>query len=250
MFQMLIVLIIALLAFIMVWFNSFSIRRNKRNTNNTGSNKDAEPIREPEELKTLKKQISYLVFDTETTGLPKSYTSPASDTENWPRMVQLACGLYDDQGILLDHINFIIKPEGYSIPPSTAKVHGITTARAKKEGVDLADILIEFEYLVNKADILVCHSADFDKAIVGAEFYRKFEKNPLEGKLSICTMTNPKVIQYCQLPPFRRGAFKWPKLVELHQRLFETDFDRAHQADGDMEATARCFFELKKLEVI
>ena len=31
-----------------------------------------------------------LVFDTETTGLPKIDNAPLSDFDNWPRMVQLA----------------------------------------------------------------------------------------------------------------------------------------------------------------
>jgi hypothetical protein len=32
----------------------------------------------------------YLFFDTETTGLPKSWKAPVTDVNNWPRLVQLA----------------------------------------------------------------------------------------------------------------------------------------------------------------
>lgn len=32
----------------------------------------------------------YLFFDTETTGLPGSWSAQATDLENWPRLVQLA----------------------------------------------------------------------------------------------------------------------------------------------------------------
>ena len=37
----------------------------------------------------------YLIFDTETTGLPKNYNAPITDTDNWPRLVQLAWQLHD-----------------------------------------------------------------------------------------------------------------------------------------------------------
>ena len=43
----------------------------------------------------------YLVFDTETTGLPKKWNAPLSDSENWPRCVQLAWQLHDSKGILI-----------------------------------------------------------------------------------------------------------------------------------------------------
>jgi hypothetical protein len=42
-----------------------------------------------------------LFFDTETTGLPKYWKAPVTDTENWPRMVQLAWLLYDSEGNLM-----------------------------------------------------------------------------------------------------------------------------------------------------
>lgn len=40
----------------------------------------------------------YLFFDTETTGLPKNYKAPASDSDNWPRLVQIAWSIYDAEG--------------------------------------------------------------------------------------------------------------------------------------------------------
>lgn len=40
---------------------------------------------------------------------------------------------------------------------------------------------------------------------------------------------------------------KWPKLSELHTKLFGTDFEEAPDASVDIKATARCFSELKGL---
>ena len=40
----------------------------------------------------------FLVYDTETTGLPGNYKAPLTDSENWPRLVQLAWQLHDADG--------------------------------------------------------------------------------------------------------------------------------------------------------
>ena len=54
----------------------------------------------------------YLIFDTETTGLPRNYNAPISDSENWPRAVQIAWQLHNEKGALLEHKDFLIIPEG------------------------------------------------------------------------------------------------------------------------------------------
>ena len=43
----------------------------------------------------------FLIFDTETTGLPKKWNAPISDSANWPRCIQLAWQLHDNNGCLL-----------------------------------------------------------------------------------------------------------------------------------------------------
>ena len=40
----------------------------------------------------------YLIFDTETTGLPKRFDAPITDTDNWPRCIQIAWQLHDADG--------------------------------------------------------------------------------------------------------------------------------------------------------
>ena len=45
----------------------------------------------------------YLIFDTETTGLPKKFNVPISDLDNWPRCVQIAWQLHDYDGSLIEH---------------------------------------------------------------------------------------------------------------------------------------------------
>ena len=39
-------------------------------------------------------------------------------------------------------------------------------------------------------------------------------------------------------------------LNELHLQLFETEFTDSHNASADVEACARCYFELRKRGII
>ncbi len=190
----------------------------------------------------------FLIFDTETTGLPKNYKAPLTDSENWPRMVQIAWQLHDEQGTLLEANNYIVKPEGYTIPFSAEKVHGISTQKAEAEGKALNWVLDEFNKILEKTKFLVGHNVEFDVSIVGAEYFRKnIETNFLE----IRTIdTKADSTEYCALPGGRGGKFKWPNLSELHHTLFGEGFDEAHNAAADVVATARCFLELLRLEVI
>ena len=88
----------------------------------------------------------FLIFDTETTGLPRSYSAPLTDFDNWPRMVQVAWQLHDAQGNLINSNSIIIKPEGYTIPFNAVQIHGITNERAIEEGHDLKAVLQESDF--------------------------------------------------------------------------------------------------------
>ena len=92
----------------------------------------------------------YLIFDTETTGLPKKWNAPISDSENWPRCVQLAWQLHDQAGKCLEYKNYLIKPDGFEIPFASEKVHGISTELAQKKGTDLKEVLDDFKNILSK----------------------------------------------------------------------------------------------------
>jgi DNA polymerase-3 subunit alpha len=190
----------------------------------------------------------YLIYDTETTGLPKKWKAPISDSDNWPRMVQISWQIHDIKGDLVEVKNYIIKPEGYTIPYAVVKVHGISTERAEKQGVALNFVLEEFNKALELCQFVVGHNIGFDNNIIGAEFYRKGISTKL-SKIRIID-TKDDGADYCQLPGGRGGNFKWPKLGELHQKLFGAEFAEAHNAAADVEATARCFLEMIRLKII
>lgn len=184
----------------------------------------------------------YLFFDTETTGLPKNWKAPVTDLDNWPRLVQLGWQSYDDEGNHLESGDQIIRPEGFRIPIGSAKVHGISTERALAEGQPLSTVLEQFHRLIEESSFLVAHNMAFDEKIIGSEFLRNGFSNNLDSTPQICTMTS--TVDFCQIEgPY---GYKWPKLSELHVKLFGVDFEEAHNAAVDITATARCFWELRK----
>ena len=184
----------------------------------------------------------YIIFDTETTGLPRDYNAPMSDVDNWPRLVQIAWQLHDAKGKLISNHNYIIRPEGFTIPYNAEKVHGISTKRALAEGHELKEILQIFREDVVQAKFLVGHNIGFDINVVGSEYLRSELVMPMEGKAELDTKDIST--DFCAIPGGKGGKFKWPTLTELHQKLFGVGFDDAHDAAYDVDATARCFFGL------
>ena len=185
----------------------------------------------------------YLIFDTETTGLPKNWNAPISDTDNWPRCIQLAWQLHDKMGNLIEHQDFLIIPEGFNIPYDAEQIHGISTQLAQEKGKPLAEVLVEFNEALAKTNFVVGQNVNFDLNVLGCEFYRKEIYTKLNDLPVLDTCTE-RTAELCQIPGGRGGKYKLPTLTELYEFLFKETFKDAHNATADVEATARCFFEL------
>ncbi len=188
----------------------------------------------------------FVFFDTETTGLPKNWKAPISDVNNWPRLVQLAYILTNNNGEVIEKGDYIVKPEGFIIPEESSKIHRITNEKANKEGKSIDFILKKFESIIKKVDYIVAHNMAFDEKIIRAEFFRSNIETLFSEKKKICTME--KTTNYCAINgPY---GYKWPKLSELYYKLFERNFVEAHDAAIDIKATSECFWELKKRNII
>ena len=190
----------------------------------------------------------YLIFDTETTGLPKRWGAPISDTDNWPRCIQIAWQLHDEMGNLLDNQDYLIKPEGFNIPYDAERIHGISTELAEEQGLALQEVLEKFNSALAKAKFIVGQNVGFDVNIMGCEFYRMGVNSPMSSMpvLDTCTEVTAELLK---LPGGRGGKFKLPTLTELHAYLFNLPFAEAHNATADVEATTRCFFELIRRDI-
>ncbi|MHA7831793.1 MAG: DNA polymerase III subunit alpha [Flagellimonas sp.] len=185
----------------------------------------------------------YLIFDTETTGLPKRWDAPITDTDNWPRCVQIAWQLHDELGNLIEHQDFLVKPEGFNIPYESEQIHGISTALAEEKGVPLSKVLEAFNKALQQTKFVVGQNVGFDINIMGCEFHREGVESPMT-ELPVLDTCTEHTAELCKIPGGRGGKFKLPTLTELHEFLFGEPFSEAHNATADVEATTRCFLEL------
>ena len=186
----------------------------------------------------------YFFFDCETTGLPSVRYFSEEVAEAWPRLVQIAWARYDSDGNAEAARCHIIRPDGFLIPEEATRIHGITDARARRSGRDLAEVLDEFLEAAERPEtVLVAHNLDYDLGVVGSELVRG--KRPLDflNIPGICTMKT--TTDFCRLPrPGGGFGYKWPSLTELHRHIFGLPYEGAHDAALDIAACARCFFKL------
>lgn len=161
---------------------------------------------------------NFLFIDTETTGLPINSSAPPTDLQSWNcRLVSMAYYILpcDDDLLynkaILDKGYYIIKPDGFIIPSSAAKIHGITTEIAIKEGTKIENVLNHLLNIINeyKPIILVGHNIDFDINVIDSEFFRYLKICPLNLCRRFCTLKSS--VNYCNLP-----NNKYPKLSELY----------------------------------
>lgn len=183
----------------------------------------------------------YLFFDTETTGVPIDYHATMTDLDNWPRVIQIAWQVVDKNGEVLSKKEYLIKPDGWEVPTGKFwKDNGFDTATNEAKGVPMEDVLDEFLSDYNQCDYLVAHNIRFDYNVLGCELIR-YKKKARVRLDKICTMLQTQDFV---------NIGKWPKLQELHVKLFGEEFDDAHDANADVTATVKCFFELKKKGVL
>jgi DNA polymerase III epsilon subunit-like protein len=195
----------------------------------------------------LKDDPVYLIFDTETTGLPINWKAPVTDLNNWPRIVQIAWLQYDFLQQEVSSHNYIIKPQGFTIPDDAVKIHGISDEIANTEGVELRTVMKKFSKAIELSRYMIAHNISFDENVVGAEFLREDIKHRLFEKNRICT--KELSTDFCKIPG-NYGNYKWPSLAELYYILFNEDFEDTHNAVADVAACARCFFALISKRVI
>lgn len=197
-----------------------------------------------------------LFFDTETTGLlEKDKNAPL---EAQPHLLQFwyILGEYEKDGtILKETMNDLYFNPGVPIPEQASSVHGITDEMVadKPPFESFAELLTA---LVRTVDIVVCHNAEYDRRIVFIELDRLYPLDLTPGKKEwkemfldkeFCTMQ--ATIDFCAIKSNYKG-YKYPKLDELHKKLFWMGFDNAHNAMADIEATKKCYFELLNRNII
>lgn len=199
----------------------------------------------------------YQAYDTETTGLPLSQAcDDPYDTLNWPRVYQVGSILFDEYGIEYGRMNAFVRPDGWKIPIVDAYLRDmgerdfhaeqeITTEMLMDVGRPIADVLDEFIELAKKADESVCHNASFDYPIITCEMFRrkKFPVGWMARKRHCTKLMSEGVLKI----PGYKGMYKWPSLQEAYVHFYGKEFDGAHDALADVQATVDVFLELIQL---
>ena len=200
-----------------------------------------------------------LVFDSETTGLSKTQIISPSTIHLWPHVVQFSYIVFDMEANEIVKIkDSIIKvPDGFTITEENAKIHGITTEISLAKGVDLLPVLEEFFADFDTADHIVGHNVSFDINMIKAELQRLI-MNSSDKKLQdylttintskkfYCTMQ--ETIELCAIEmkdKYGRPYKKFPKLVELYQKMFGVTPKNLHNSLNDVIVCLRCFIKLK-----
>ncbi len=181
--------------------------------------------------------MTFIVFDTETTGLPKNFKLSASEKNisNWNscRLVQIAWNLYSDDNSLIHKICRIVKPQGFVIPRESTAIHNITHDYASENGEDLEDVINNFIMDLRICDTLVAHNIDFDINVIKSELIRLNKPTyDIDNVLTYCTMKNNTV----------RGG-RYPKLSALYTRLIGPIDSRTilHDAQADCDLCSEIY---------
>jgi DNA polymerase III epsilon subunit-like protein len=218
--------------------------------------------------------MKFIVFDTETTGLPPKAKLCMENLNEWPYIVQFSYIVYDlERNEITDTIDAIIKlPSSVQIPSEAAAIHGITDEISQSKGVELYPIIKQFLYTLTTVDRLIGHNISFDLQMLRANMMRIIRDNsansansslltPRElfnfksdleyinkyhSKNIYCTMR--KTIKRCNLIRINKNGgryLKFPKLSELYEVLFGNVPENMHNSLYDVLATLRCYLMLE-----
>lgn len=184
---------------------------------------------------------SYLLFiDTETTGVPKRWDLPYSDTGNWPSAVQVSWIICSEDGTEIKKEDRYIFEEDLTISEESFRVHGITEEFLRSRGRSRREVLTALaDDILKYQPVIVGHFLEFDLHILAADFLRAGLPNPFENSRFYCTMLKSR--QYTS------GSSKTGmRLPELSRYLLDEMSEPSHNAMIDAVTTARCFFEIRR----
>jgi len=189
--------------------------------------------------------MSIIVFDTETTGVPRDYKKSVYDVSgNWPDLVSLSWIVYKPDGSVFKRVSHVIKPAGWTIPADSTAIHGITHAHAVEVGADLRSVLGLFTHDLMSCRLLVAHNIDFDVNVLRNALHWWLGVNPA-GVLNMplfCTMKT--ATNELKLPAKNGGkGYKWPGLDELYRASFGVEPPGgAHESLRDAEVCGAIYW--------
>jgi DNA polymerase-3 subunit epsilon len=184
----------------------------------------------------------YAVIDTETSGLFR-WDMPA-DADGQPRLAHLAMILVDRDLQEQDALDYLIRPDGWTMNPEATKIHGLTNEILMERGVPVAEALAAYAQVIDEARVIVAFNSQFDSKVMRGEMRRAGIDDRFERTPTICVMR--ALTDICQVPKASGKGFKFPKLSEAMGH-FGIKQHGAHSADGDARAALELFRKLKEI---
>ena len=187
----------------------------------------------------------FVVFDTETSGLP-DWNSPA-DSLGQPRVASAAL-IFLNADFQVEHeVYRLVKPDGWVMPEEVERINGLSTERLEAEGAPIGEILDDYAMAIDEGRIIVAHNAQFDTKMMRGELRRAQRSDRKECTKSLCTMRG--LTQACQLPG--RSGFKFPRLHEATRIILgEPELEGAHNALIDARACMRLLLAMRDLNML
>ena len=207
-----------------------------------------------------------MVFDTETTGLLKTYSPPLDPTSlaTYPHILQISYAIFDTQtwSVVSTVNTFIRVPDDVEITPEITRITGITREMCNA-GMPIDVAMHQFYTDYMRCNAIVAHNLDFDRAMIKIEFSRIGHSSPPPcpnwdkifdpefekacDKETVCTMRWGRNL--CKIERIDRNGkryWKSPKLAELYEHLFQEPApDGLHNALVDTLVCLRCYVKLR-----
>lgn len=175
--------------------------------------------------------MNFLIFDTETTGIP---CHPKSKPEMQPNVIEFGGILVNEQCEVLEELNVLIRPpDSFKGEEKIAKLltwQGIERITGiKKEDLEeeplFADVLSQIRPLFEKADVLIAHNMPFDFGVMDLELKRNQVTDWPWPEKKICTVQEHQP----------QWGYR-PKLLQLFEHYTGVPLDQTHRAIDDARA--------------
>jgi len=183
----------------------------------------------------------FLVFDTETTGIPKrvggKYPNPKSfEQYDSARVIELSWCVYEDSGKCVSKRSRLIKFME-NIPNS--HIHHITNEMTAG-GIDFSDAARALLYDLKKVSTIVAHNINFDLFVLSSELYR----HGLDNIVKTLWSKNRKDTMHMSGVRFIKLQTLYAQLYPENSKRLFTDENPGHRALTDVKACAMCYFKL------